>query len=63
MTNAEKVMRFDETIDFLKMYKAGETVMASFLLRMMQETEEERNEKANRNYEIYRASKKTDVDL
>lgn len=62
MTNAEKAMRYDEAIDFLKMYKAGETVMASFLLRMMQETENDRDAKANRNYEIYRASKKTDVD-
>lgn len=54
LTNEEKIMRYDEIVDFLKIFDPGEKVMASFLLRKLQETEKERNEEAKKMFEEMR---------
>ena len=54
LTNEEKIMRYDEIVDFLKIFDPSEKVMASFLLRKLQETEEERNEEAKKIFEANR---------
>ena len=54
LTNEEKILRYDEIVDFLKIFDPSEKVMASFLLRKLQETEEERNEEAKKIFETIR---------
>lgn len=53
MTNEEKIARYDEVVEFLKIYQPHQRVSASFLLRKLQETEEERNEEA---YRIFKSA-------